>query len=207
MTITPNPRSPYATATPDVRHIFAVPVFFPAPKPGGLLPRFYVRLPWNGAPSTWGNGCMVAFLAPSRHAVDAAWRAGMEAGGTDEGQPGPRPHYGPGYYGAYLRDPDGNKLHIVLRADLAGLRRDDIDLTVENNTLTIRGERRRDEQVNEDRYHRLERAYGAFSRSFTLPNTVDPHGVRAEYRDGVLTVTIPLRDEVRPRQIQVEVKE
>ncbi len=87
-------------------------------QPGGLLPRFYVRLPWNGAPSTWGNGCMVAFLAPSRHAVDAAWHAGMEAGGTDEGQPGPRPHYGPGYYGAYLRDPDGNKLHIVLRADL-----------------------------------------------------------------------------------------
>ena len=94
---------------------------------------------------------------------------------------------------------------IVLRADLAGLKRDDIDLTVENNTLTIRGERKRDDEVHEDRYHRLERAYGAFSRSFTLPNTVDPHKVRAEYRDGVLTVTLPAREEVRPRQIQVEV--
>lgn len=87
-------------------------------QPGQTLPRFYARLPWNGEPSTWGNGCMVAFLAPSRQAVDEAWHAGLATGGTDEGEPGLRAHYGPGYYGAYLRDPDGNKLHVVFRADL-----------------------------------------------------------------------------------------
>lgn len=96
---------------------------------------------------------------------------------------------------------------IVLKAELPGLRREDIDLTVENNTLTIRGERKREGGVPEDRYHRVERAYGAFSRSFTLPNTVDGANVRAEYREGVLTVTLPTRDEVRPRQIEVAAAE
>jgi HSP20 family protein len=96
---------------------------------------------------------------------------------------------------------------IVLKAELPGLKREDIDLTVENTTLTIRGERRRDPDVNDDRYHRIERHYGPFSRSFTLPATVDASRVRAEYRDGLLTVTLPVRDEARPRQIQVEVNE
>ena len=94
---------------------------------------------------------------------------------------------------------------VMLQIDLPGLRREDIDVTVENNTLTIRGDRRRDEAIGEDRYHRIERAYGAFSRSFTLPNTLDGARVRAEYRDGVLTIAVPLREEARPRQIQVEV--
>ena len=96
---------------------------------------------------------------------------------------------------------------IVLKAEAPGLKREDIDLTVENNTLTIRGERRKDEAISEDRYHRVERAFGPFSRSFTLPTTVDADRVRAEYRDGVLTVTLPMREEARPRQIQVNVTE
>jgi HSP20 family protein len=96
---------------------------------------------------------------------------------------------------------------IVLKAEAPGLRREDIDLTVENNTLTIRGERKKDEGISEDRYHRVERAFGPFSRSFTLPSTVDPGRVRAEYRDGVLTVTLPVREESRPRQIQVNISE
>jgi HSP20 family protein len=95
---------------------------------------------------------------------------------------------------------------IILKAELPGLRREDIDLTVENTTLTIRGERRRDDSISNERYHRMERQYGPFSRSFTLPNTLDSGHVRADYRDGVLTVTVPLREEARPRQIQVEVK-
>jgi HSP20 family protein len=96
---------------------------------------------------------------------------------------------------------------VVLKADLPGLRREDISLTVENSTLTIRGERRRDEGIKEEGYHRIERAYGSFSRSFTLPATVDASRVRAEYRDGVLSVSLPFREEARPRQIQVEVSE
>ena len=96
---------------------------------------------------------------------------------------------------------------IVLKAEVPGLKREDIDVTVEHNTLTIRGERRRDDGVPENRYHRVERACGAFSRSFTLPNTLDGGRVRAEYRDGVLTVTLPVREEARPRQIEVTVTE
>jgi catechol 2,3-dioxygenase-like lactoylglutathione lyase family enzyme len=87
-------------------------------EPGHALPRFYVYMPFNGAPSHAGNGVMVAFAAASPTAVDAAYAAGMAKGGIDEGSPGPRPHYGAGYYGAYLRDPDGNKIHIVYRGDI-----------------------------------------------------------------------------------------
>ncbi|MCY1452726.1 Glyoxalase-like domain protein [compost metagenome] len=84
------------------------------------LPRFYVYIPLDGQPATIGNGSMVAFLAASPQAVQAAHAAGLAQGGADEGAPGPRPHYGAGYFGAYLRDPDGNKVHIVHRADLPG---------------------------------------------------------------------------------------
>lgn len=82
------------------------------------LPRFYVYMPFDRQPPTVGNGSMVAFLAPSTAAVDAAYAAGIEAGGADEGMPGERSRYGPGYYGAYLRDPDGNKVHIAYRGDV-----------------------------------------------------------------------------------------
>ena len=96
---------------------------------------------------------------------------------------------------------------VVLRAELPGVRREDIDLTVENTTLTLKGQRRPDEDVREDQYQRQERSYGSFSRSFTLPAFIEPAGVRAEYRDGMLTITLPLRQEARPRQIKVEVND
>lgn len=86
--------------------------------PGATLPRFYVYSPFNQRPAAGGNGNMVAFLAPSHEAVDAAYAAGILSGGVDEGEPGSRAHYGAGYYGAYLRDPDGNKIHLVHRGDL-----------------------------------------------------------------------------------------
>lgn len=82
------------------------------------LPRFYVYSPFNGQPAAGGNGSMVAFLAPSTEAVNESYTGAMACGGTDEGRPDIRPHYGHGYFGAYLRDPDGNKLHIVYRGDL-----------------------------------------------------------------------------------------
>jgi HSP20 family protein len=98
----------------------------------------------------------------------------------------------------------GNK-DIVLKAELPGLRRGDIDVTVDHTTLTIRGERRREEGVADEAYHRVERQYGPFTRSFTLPTEVDSSAVRAEYRDGVLTVRVPVREVERDRQIQVAV--
>ncbi|RWR04182.1 VOC family protein [Paenirhodobacter populi] len=89
-------------------------------KPGEALPRFYAYSPFDGRPATAGNGSMVAFLAQTEAAVSAAYAAGLAAGGVDEGAPGPRPHYGDGYFGAYLRDPDGNKIHVVCRGDVFG---------------------------------------------------------------------------------------
>ncbi|PTQ75248.1 VOC family protein [Celeribacter persicus] len=81
-------------------------------------PRFYVSEPFNKAPASSGNGTILAFVAPSREAVDRAHAAGLAHGGTDEGAPGLRPHYAPDYYGAYLRDPSGNKIHFVHRNEL-----------------------------------------------------------------------------------------
>ena len=86
-------------------------------RPGERVPEFFVQTPFNGEPATTGNGAMVAFAALDHASVDRAHAAGLAAGGTDEGAPGPRPHYGDGYYGAYLRDPEGNKLHVAYRGD------------------------------------------------------------------------------------------
>jgi len=104
-----------------------------------------------------------------------------------------------------IYETDGKE--IVLKAELPGLKREDIELTVESSTLTIKGQRRPDEGVREQQYHRSERVFGEFSRSFTLPSTIDGSNVRAEYRDGMLTITLPVRQEARPRQIQVELSD
>ena len=94
---------------------------------------------------------------------------------------------------------------LVLKVELPDVTREDIDLRVENNTLTITGQKHRDKDVKEEQYHRIERAFGAFSRTFTLPPTVDAGKIGAEYKNGVLTVSLPLREEAKPRQIQVTV--
>jgi HSP20 family protein len=92
---------------------------------------------------------------------------------------------------------------LVVKADLPELKREDIKVTFENDVLTIAGERPLAPAVSRDHYHRLERGHGSFTRSFTLPTTVDGSRVSAAYQDGVLTVTLPRREEARPRQIQV----
>lgn len=94
---------------------------------------------------------------------------------------------------------------VVLKAELPDLTREDIEVTVDNGTLTIRGEKRISGEVPQERFHRIERRYGTFSRSFYLPETVDTGKVGAEYKNGVLTVRLPLREEARPRQIKVDV--
>jgi len=94
---------------------------------------------------------------------------------------------------------------LVLKAELPDMSREDIDVTVDKGTLTITGEKKLAGGVKEEQFHRIERRYGTFSRSFVLPPTVDATRVGAEYRNGVLTVTLPLREEARPRQIKVEV--
>ena len=94
---------------------------------------------------------------------------------------------------------------LVLKAELPDMTREDIDITVDNGTLTIKGEKKFSRDVKEEQVHRIERRYGTFSRSFSLPQTVDAARVGAEYRNGVLTVRLPLREEARPRQIKVDV--
>ncbi len=94
---------------------------------------------------------------------------------------------------------------VVLKAELPDMAREDIDITVENGTLTIKGEKKLSQDVKEEQFHRIERHYGAFSRSFSLPLTVDATKVGADYKNGVLTVRLPLREEAKPRQIKVDV--
>jgi len=94
---------------------------------------------------------------------------------------------------------------LVLKAELPDMSRDDIDINIENFVLTIRGEKNASEEVKDEQYHHVERRYGSFSRSFSLPTTVDPNRVSAEYKNGVLTVKIPLREEAKPRTIKVDV--
>jgi len=94
---------------------------------------------------------------------------------------------------------------IVLKAELPDMTRDAIDITVEDDTLTIKGEKKFVDDVKDEQFHRIERRYGAFSRSFSLPQTVDASKVTADYKNGVLTVRLPLREEARPRQIKVDV--
>ena len=94
---------------------------------------------------------------------------------------------------------------LVVKADLPDVNEKDIDVRVENNLLTIRGERKFEKSVSEENFLRVERTYGSFSRSFSLPNTVNPEAIGAEYKNGVLTVTLPKREESKPRQVKVTV--
>jgi len=94
---------------------------------------------------------------------------------------------------------------LVVKADLPDVKPEDLDIRVENNVLTIRGERKFEKKVSEDKYLRVERAYGSFSRSFSLASTVNTEAIKADYKDGVLTLTIPKREEAKPKQIKVQV--
>jgi HSP20 family protein len=93
---------------------------------------------------------------------------------------------------------------LVVKAELPDMTREDIEVTVENNVLTLKGTKKFAGDVTEDQFRRIERSYGTFSRSFTLPTTVDASKVSAEYKNGVLTVKLPFREEAKPRTINIE---
>jgi HSP20 family protein len=94
---------------------------------------------------------------------------------------------------------------LVVKADLPDVNEKGIDVRVENNMLTIRGERKFEEKTEKENYLRVERTYGTFSRSFSLPNTVNNEAIMADYKNGVLTVTLPKRAESKPKQVKVNV--
>jgi HSP20 family protein len=95
---------------------------------------------------------------------------------------------------------------LVVKADLPAVRQEDIDVRVENETLTIKGERRFEQTENGKGFHRIERSYGTFVRSFAVPATVDTEQVAAAYDNGVLTITLPKKEAAKPRQVKVAVK-
>jgi HSP20 family protein len=95
---------------------------------------------------------------------------------------------------------------IVVKAELPGLKKEDVFVTIENNVLMIKGERRFAEEIKRENFHRVERTYGEFLRSFTLPTFIDAAKILAEFKDGVLMVTLPKREEAKPKQIEVKVK-
>lgn len=98
-----------------------------------------------------------------------------------------------------------NEHELVVKADLPDIDPKELDIRVENNVLTIRGERKFEKEVKEENYLRVERAYGSFARSFTLANTVNAEAIHADYQNGVLTLHVPKREEAKPKQIKVNV--
>lgn len=92
---------------------------------------------------------------------------------------------------------------VVIKADLPDVKREDISVTFENNVLTLKGERKFEGETTRDNYQRMERFYGSFSRSFTIPATIDASHISAAFKDGVLTVRLPQREEARPKQITI----
>ncbi len=95
---------------------------------------------------------------------------------------------------------------LVVKADIPDIKPEELDIRVENNILTIRGERKFEKQVSEDNYLRVERTYGSFARSFSLATTVNSEAIKADYSNGVLTLSIPKREEAKPKQIKVNVE-
>jgi len=109
-------------------------------------------------------------------------------------------------YGAWLPPVDlkEEETRYVVDVELPGLKKEDIEVHLENGVLTIRGERRFEKDTQKENYHRIERAYGKFSRSFSLPTRVNPEGISAQYRDGVLQVIVPKAEESKPKKIAIQ---
>ena len=100
---------------------------------------------------------------------------------------------------------DTGNHELVIKAELPDVNKEDIEITVENGSLTLKGEKRMDADIKDEQCRRIERAYGSFSRSFSLPPTVDASKVSADYKNGVLTIKLPVREEAKPKQVQVQV--
>jgi HSP20 family protein len=98
-----------------------------------------------------------------------------------------------------------NENNIVLKAELPGVDPKDVEVRVEDNTLYLKGERKFEKETKEENYHRVERSYGSFARSFALPSSIDAEKVAADYKDGLLTLTLPKREEAKPKTIKINV--
>jgi HSP20 family protein len=99
-----------------------------------------------------------------------------------------------------------NENEYSVKLELPGVSKDDVKITMQNSLLTVRGEKRREKELKDSSLHRVERTYGAFQRTFTLPSTVKADRIEASYADGILTITLPKAEEAKPKQIEVRVK-
>jgi HSP20 family protein len=104
-----------------------------------------------------------------------------------------------------LVDVHETKDHFLVKAELPGLKQEDVEVSILDDTLTLKGERKRETEVNENEYHRIERSYGTFQRSIVLPASVEAGGVKASYKEGVLEIQLPKKEEAKPKAIKVEV--
>jgi HSP20 family protein len=95
---------------------------------------------------------------------------------------------------------------MVIKAELPGLKKEDIDIEVRDNTLTLKGERKFEKEIKQENYHRVERAYGSFQRSFTLPSTVKQEAIEATFKDGILEISLPKAEEAKPKQVKIQAK-
>ena len=92
---------------------------------------------------------------------------------------------------------------LVLTAEIPGIDEKDVEIKIEDNTLSLKGERKFEKETKEENYHRIERSYGSFYRAFTLPNSIDPEKIQATHENGVLKITMPKRDELQPRKVKI----
>jgi HSP20 family protein len=143
---------------------------------------------------------------PFHNVLSAQDRMNRMFEGAFRGQPGPsEDDWALGGNWAPAVDIFEHEGNIVLKAELPGIDPKEVDIRVENNVLSLRGERKFASEVKREDCHRVERAYGTFSRSFTLPNVVDTEKIKAEYKDGVLQLNLPQKEEAKPKQISIAV--
>jgi len=118
------------------------------------------------------------------------------------------------FFGEHRRSPSGNAWlpavdvsetdnEFVVRAELPGMSHEDIDINVQDNILTLKGEKQQEKNEEGENFHRLERSYGSFSRSFTLPTGVNPEDIKANFKDGILEVSMPKAEEAKPKKIAI----
>jgi len=103
-------------------------------------------------------------------------------------------------------DVSETKDDVIINTEIPGMSKDDVKVSVQDNILTLSGEKKQEKVEKDANYHRMERSYGSFSRSFTLPTSVQPDKVKANYKDGILRITLPKSEEVKPKQIPITVE-
>jgi HSP20 family protein len=103
-------------------------------------------------------------------------------------------------------DVSEDKDNVIIRAEMPGTKKEDVDISIQDNVLTLNGEKKQEKEEKDKNYHRVERSYGSFCRSFQLPTSVKTDKIKANYRDGVLNITLPKTEEVKPKQIPISIE-